>query len=95
VAYHVKVKDTAAKQLAALPEGIRKAVAAMIDKLQVNPFLSGTKKLRNVTNVRSARVGDHRIVYSKPNNRREFWIMRVEDRKTVYRNLRALVIPGA
>jgi mRNA-degrading endonuclease RelE of RelBE toxin-antitoxin system len=92
VAYTVTFKATARKQFEALSAEAKKVVGGAIDALVKNALPSGSAPLRKATGYRKLDAGSHRIVYSRA-RRQQIYIMRIQPRDTVYKNLKRLKTP--
>jgi len=71
-------------ELDKIPDELAKNISRKILSLTVNPFPSNCKKLQGHDNYR-LRVGDFRIIYTVDMKKNELTILRVANRKTVYR----------
>ncbi|MGA8611101.1 MAG: type II toxin-antitoxin system RelE/ParE family toxin [Xanthobacteraceae bacterium] len=91
--YKVTFKNTAEKQFAALPDEAKKQVGTAIDSLTKNALPPGSKPLRKATGFRRLDAGAYRIVYSRA-RQQQIYIMRIQHRDTVYKNMRNLQDPG-
>lgn len=92
MSYTVIFKATAEKQFAALSYGARKQVGAAVDLLTKDALPAGAKPLRKATDFCSIDAGEYRIVYSNP-LRQIIYVMRIQHRDTVYKNLKRLQAP--
>lgn len=85
MAYQVNITKRAAKELAAIPETFRGAVAAAILALATTPRPDGVKKLKAKKNQWRIRVGDYRVIYSVEDGKTMVVeVIRVGDRKEIY-----------
>lgn len=78
------ITKRAEKELDKLPDSVAKSITDKILLLSKNPFPSNSKKLAGQDNYRM-RVGSYRIIYALDHKRKVITILRVADRKTVYR----------
>ncbi len=82
--YSVLVKRSAAKELERLPEKLRRQMAKRIAALAENPRPVGVEKLTGAELYR-LRQGDHRIVYSIADAVLTVLVIRIANRRDVYR----------
>lgn len=74
----------AEKELDKLPDRLARTIAQAILVLSQNPYPINSKKLHGQNNYR-LRIGSFRVIYTVNKKLREITILRVADRKTVYR----------
>ena len=86
MAHTVRITETAEKQLKKLPIQSQVRIAAKIDELRDNPRPDGVKKLKGVASTYRVSVGDYRIVYEVNDNKFVVLVIRIGDRKEVYRD---------
>ena len=82
--YSVLIKPSAAKELERLPDKLRRQVAKRIQALADNPRPVGVEKLTGEELYR-LRQGDHRIVYSIEDAVLIVRVVRIGNRRDVYR----------
>ena len=82
--YSVLIKPSAAKELERLPDKLRRQVAKRIQALADNPRPVGVEKLTGEELYR-LRQGDHRIVYSIEDAVLIVRVVRIGNRREVYR----------
>ena len=82
--YSVLIKPSAAKELERLPDKLRRQVAKRIQVLADNPRPVGVEKLTGEELYR-LRQGDHRIVYSIEDAVLIVRVVRIGNRRDVYR----------
>ena len=85
MAYQVLIKDSAQKELAALPPSVQKRIDARILSLAENPRPSGVKKLAGDDNLYRFRVGDYRIIYQIQDAALLVLVIKIGHRREVYR----------
>lgn len=85
--YKIEIKKSAQEEIRKLPKGIRKKVVNKIDKLALNPLPSDKEKIKGLENAYRIRQGNYRIVYLVFKNSLLVSVVRVRDRKEVYRDL--------
>lgn len=86
--YELQIVPAAAKELEALPrKKDRQAIVARISSLAEEPRPPGCTKLSGVEDLYRIRHGGYRIVYSIEDDRLLVIVIRVADRKEVYRRL--------
>jgi mRNA interferase RelE/StbE len=84
--YRILIKASAAKEIERLPtRKDRRRVVEKIRKLADNPRPKGCEKLSGQDHYR-VRQGNHRIIYSIADDRLVVHVVKVGDRKDVYRN---------
>jgi len=83
--YEIEVSATAEKQIRALQRNDQVRIAQTIQSLAFQPFPRGSRKLRGYEDVFRVRVGVYRILYSVESNRVLIIILKVGQRKDVYR----------
>jgi mRNA interferase RelE/StbE len=85
--YSLRIKKSAIKDLEALPsKADRRRIVKRIESLAENPRPRGAQKLSGKERYR-IRQGRYRILYSIHDQELVVFIVRVGDRKSVYRNL--------
>jgi mRNA interferase RelE/StbE len=82
--YSVEIKRSAAKELEALPPKDRRRVVSKIESLARNPRPSGCEKLSAQEKYR-LRQGDYRILYEIIDQRLLVTVVRIGNRRDVYR----------
>lgn len=90
--YAVKIRPRAAKQLAALPKGVRTTIARVIETLAEDPRPPGASHLTGTDFLR-VRVRDYRVVYEIHDDVLVVLVVRVANRREVYRGL-SRSVPG-
>ena len=70
-------------ELIKLNPNLREQLCEKIREIQVNPFKSKFKKLKNSNGYRRARSGDYRIIYFIEDNK--IFIIKIGLRKSVYK----------
>jgi mRNA interferase RelE/StbE len=86
VSYTVQFRPRAAKQLKALPKGVRRTIAQVIDALAENPRPSGAVQLKG-TDFMRVRVRDYRVVYEVRDDVLLVLVVRIGHRRDIYRGL--------
>lgn len=84
MSYSVRIKDSAAKELARLPRDARERLIDAIDRLGEEP-LSGSALKGGLRGLRRLRVGDYRIVYELLDDELIVLVVRVAHRREAYR----------
>ncbi len=74
----------AKRELDKLPDQLAKILAKHILSLSNNPYPPNFKKLKGQKNYR-LRIGSYRVLYTIDKKRKEITILRIADRKTIYR----------
>ena len=83
--YRIEFKSGAAKQFRKLPPDVQRRLAKVLDGLQQEPRPTGVRKLSGEEGIYRVRSGDHRILYQVQDDRLVVLVVRVGDRKDVYR----------
>jgi mRNA interferase RelE/StbE len=84
--FRITIKKSAIKELETVPKLFRLKIIEAIDNLAVNPRPSGVKKLEGSKNSYRVRVGHYRVVYEIIDRELIVEVIKVGDRKEVYRN---------
>jgi mRNA interferase RelE/StbE len=87
MAYHVEIKDSASDSIRRLPVKDQAKIIARIGKLSENPRPAKSKKLEGESSLYRIRSGDYRVVYEIRDEVLRVVIVRVANRKDVYRDL--------
>ena len=85
MAYRIEFAPSAARQFTKLPRDTQDRVAAKVDSLAANPRQHGIEKLAGAAGLYRVRVGDFRIVYEIHDKRLVVLVVKIADRKDVYR----------
>ena len=86
VSYSVRIKRSAAKELARVPRRARLLVIRAIDSLGEQP-LAGSSLKGGLRGLRRIRVGEYRIVYELLNDELVVLVVRVAHRSDAYRRV--------
>ena len=78
------ITKKAQKELDKIPDALTKDISNNILLLFTNPFPPNSKKLQGQNNYR-LRIGSFRVIYTIDKKKKEITILRVADRKTIYR----------
>jgi len=85
--YKLRIKKSAAKELEAISrKADRRRIVARIETLADNPRPTGCKKLSGSERYR-IRQGPYRIVYAIEDEQLVVYVVKIGDRKSVYRAL--------
>lgn len=85
--FKLRIKKSAAKELEAIPrKSDRRRLVARIQALAENPRPRGCKKLSGSERYR-VRQGSYRIVYAIEDDQFVVYVVKIGDRKRVYRAL--------
>lgn len=84
--YTVRFRPRAAKQLGALPKGVRTTIAKVIDALADDPRPAGAVALKGTDFLR-VRVRDYRVIYEVQDDELVVLVVRIGHRRDVYRGL--------
>ncbi len=82
--YSVRIKRSAAKELARIDKSSRIRIIESIDALAENPFIGNALK-GELTGWRRVRVGDYRVIYEVEARELVVLVIRVSHRREVYR----------
>jgi mRNA interferase RelE/StbE len=83
--YRIEVSATAERQIRRLPRADQIRVVRVIQALSVNPRPLGCRKLSGHDDVFRVRIGRFRVLYSIEDRRLIIIVLKVGDRKDVYR----------
>lgn len=78
------ITEKAQKELDKIPDPLAKNIAKHILALSNNPYPQNSKKLQGQDNYR-LRIGSFRVIFTVDKRKKEITILRVADRKTIYR----------
>ncbi len=84
--YSIEIKKSATREIEALPLPARRRIVERIGRLAENPRPRGCEKLAGGERYR-VRQGDYRIVYSVEDALLVVWVVKVGNRRDVYRGL--------
>jgi mRNA interferase RelE/StbE len=85
--YRLRIKKSAVKELEAVTrKSDRQRIVSRIQALADNPRPPGCKRLSGLERYR-IRQGSYRIVYAIEDEQLTVYVVRIGDRKSVYRNL--------
>lgn len=85
MAYTVLLKPSADRELSKLPHQAQRRITDKLVELSDNPRPSGVEKLAGGKNEYRVRVGSYRIIYAIEGDRLIVLVLRIADRKDVYR----------
>ena len=85
MAYSILLAPPAERQLKALAEAIQKRVLTRLKTLQRNPRPPGVKKLAGEGKLYRIREGSYRIIYTIQDKELIVLVLKIGDRKEVYR----------
>lgn len=88
--YQVELAPAAQRQLKKFSHNVRKAIFKQLELLKLHPRPEGTKKLSGMDNLYRVRAGDYRVIYAINDDVLVVLVLKVGNRKEVYRNLTAL-----
>jgi mRNA interferase RelE/StbE len=86
--FRIEVSATAEKQIRKLPDDDRLRVLRAIRPLATEPVPPGSRKIRGYDDVFRIRVGSYRILYRVEGRRLVIIILKVGQRRDIYRSLR-------
>ena len=82
--YELLITKRAQKELDKIPNPLAKNIIKRILALSENPHPANSKKLGGKDNFR-LRIGSFRVLYTIDKKKKEITILRVADRKTIYK----------
>jgi mRNA interferase RelE/StbE len=85
--YTIEFARTARRELADIPKDAQRRIAQKIDALAIDPRPQGVEKLSGHDALYRVRVGDFRIIYEIQDRRVIVTILRIGNRRDVYRGL--------
>ncbi|MBI4469035.1 MAG: type II toxin-antitoxin system RelE/ParE family toxin [Acidobacteria bacterium] len=85
MAYAIRYKAAAERSIEKLPSLVQRRILKHIESLAGNPRPEGVKKLAGEANLWPTRVGAYRVVYQIFDDLLSVMVIRVGDRKEVYR----------
>ena len=85
MAYSILLAPSAERQLKALAESIQKRIVKRLRTLTGNPRPQGVKKLAGEDDLYRIGVGDYRIIYTIRNKELIVLVVKIGDRKEIYR----------
>jgi mRNA interferase RelE/StbE len=86
--YSLRIKESAAKEIERIqPKKVRRVVVERIRALASDPRPSGCEKLTEARGQYRVRQGDWRIVYEVRDDERVVAVVKVGNRRDVYRRL--------
>lgn len=85
--YSVEFAPSALRELRDLPRKVQERLATKIEALARNPRPPRVEKIKGQDNQYRIRSGDFRVIYSIFDDRLVVLILKVADRKDVYRGL--------
>ena len=85
--YSIRIKGSAAKELAQVANPDRLRIVNAIDRLAENPFLGSVLK-GDLRGLRRLRLGDYRVLYEIRNDELVVLVVRIAHRREVYRRRR-------
>jgi len=84
-AYRVVLTPAAERQLAKLSNHVREMIAAALVALAANPRPSGCRKLADAKDLWRVRVRQYRVIYQILDDKLIVTVVKIGDRKDVYR----------
>ena len=86
--YRVYIDESAIKSLDNLPKKIQRQIGRKIELLATNPRPRGAQKIRGVEgDYFRIKSGNYRIIYQVDDQKITVFVVRIADRKEVYRRL--------
>lgn len=83
--YRIELSPAASRQFKKLDTVIQKKLKPKITALAGNPRPRGVKKLEGAEELYRLRIGDYRIIYQIQDDRLIILIVKIGDRKEIYR----------
>jgi mRNA interferase RelE/StbE len=85
VPYRIVFKESARRELAALPIAVQKRLDARLVALADNPRPAGVKALQGQKGLFRLRVGDYRVIYHIHDEQLLVLVIKIGHRREVYR----------
>lgn len=85
--YSVRLKKSEEKFLFSLDTATQKAITAKLISLADNPYPPGCRKIQGIKDTWRIRAGNFRIVYTVSENILLVLVVKIGDRKDVYRGI--------
>ena len=86
--YRIYIDESALKSLGNLPKKIQRQIGREIESLATNPRPRGSQKIRGVDgDYFRIKSGNYRIIYQVDDKKITVFVVRIADRKEVYRRL--------
>ena len=86
MAYSILLAPPAERQLKALDQPVQKRIVRRLRALRENPRPQGVKKLAGEDDLYRIREGDYRIIYTIRNKELIILVVKIGNRKEVYRS---------
>lgn len=86
--YAVEIKKSVLQEIRHFPESVLSRIQKAIEKLASNPFPRGMEKIGGYKGYCRIRIGNYRIVYHVEKKVRIITIIKIGDRKNVYKQFR-------
>lgn len=83
--YTVVLSNSARRALGKLERSVQERIVVALDLLKSDPRPPKSVKLKGEDDVWRIRLGDYRILYEVIDNELVVWVIRIADRKDVYR----------
>ncbi len=87
MAHIIEVAPAAERALKALPKPIQTQIVRLIDKLAIEPRPHGVEKLAGEDHLYRIGLGDYRILYEIHDRKLLVLVVKIRDRKEVYRRM--------
>jgi mRNA interferase RelE/StbE len=87
MAYNIVILPSALKELQRIPKKQRSQIGEKIGRLRDDPFPPTAKKLQGIADTYRIDSGDYRVLYQVAQNILAVTVVKVGNRKDVYRNL--------
>ena len=88
--YAVEFLRTAEEELADLPKDVQRKILKRIESLQIDPRPAGVEQLKGPEKFLRLRAGDYRVIYLIEGRQLLILIVKIGDRKDVYKGLEVL-----
>jgi len=85
VRWRLRIDPRAERELASLPDDVRRRIARRIDALQIEPRPRGCQKLAGHDGIYRIRAGDYRILYRIADAVLVVMVIRIGHRRDIYR----------
>ena len=82
--YKIEVSSTAEKTLKKIPKKLILKIIQAIQKLEIQPYPDGCRKLKGEENTYRIRQGNYRIIYEVIDKRLLILVLKIGHRKDIY-----------
>lgn len=87
IQYKIRIGETALNYLLSVPVKVRRQIRKKIDSLKDNPRPPSSKRLKANPELYRIRSGDYRIIYAINDNEILVSVVKIGNRKDIYKKL--------